>query len=201
MDNPNGRIFFFLKGWANKQIDFVRRESYNEIKAGHVAKGVGTFLKYSFFVGLGGATLSMMQDWIRGRDTEFSAATIFENALKTYALGEYRINTLKDRGPVAAVTDLAAPPWKIFDEIYRGDPSIVKYIPKYGKLMHDHLMGGKEQAELKAARRKDKELAKELDLNSVGQLHKADRTELSQEAQDYKKAQTQKRIDKREAAR
>lgn len=148
LNNPNGRVAFFLKGWANKQVDYIRRASYDEIKKGDrasVKRGLKNLLYFTAFMGLGGATLDQLQNWMRGRKADFDAGAIFENALKTFALGDYTRNILKTKGPGAAAANIIAPPYRVFDDVSKLDSRIFQYIPKIGKPLYDHLMGGKEK--------------------------------------------------------
>lgn len=145
LKNPNGRLLYSMKSWALKQADFVRREAYQEIKAGNRKRGVEMLLRYGMGLGLGGATVAQVQNWMLGRDTDLEASDVFENMAKTFALNAYTRDRVEKGKVVEAAIATATPPYKMYDEILQRDPKIVRYLPDVGPLLYAHAFGGKEK--------------------------------------------------------
>lgn len=160
LDLPNGRFVYMLKSFMLKQVDIVRRDAYNEIKKGNVAKGTGNLLKFSLALGIAGASTDMLKDWLMGRKVDFGKIDIAGNMLKTFGWSQYVADKVKQGKPLEAVRDVALPPYKMWDDIVRRDPKAVQYFPVGGKLFYSHAMGGAEKAdkaEAKAEKRRNKE--------------------------------------------
>lgn len=164
LDNPNGRLIYMLKTFMLKQMDVVRRDSYNEIKKGNVGKGVKNLTEYALILGFAGASTDMVKDWLMGRKVNFEATDILENALKTFGWSEYVRAKAATGKPVEALVGAAAPPYRMMDDIIRRDPRAVQYIPILGKLYYSWELGGKERAEI-GRYRKDKKMGVEGDLS------------------------------------
>ena len=148
LDHPNGRIMYMLKTFMLKQMDVVRRDSYNEIRKGNVAKGLKNLTEYALILGISGATTDMVKDWLMGRQVQFTATDVLENALKTFGWSEYFRAKLKEGRPAEALVGAAAPPYRIMDDIIRRDPKAVQYIPLIGKLIYSWELGGRERSEI-----------------------------------------------------
>lgn len=155
--HPNLRPATFLKSWALKQLDFVRREAYQEIKAGNRARGMANLMRYGLYAGISGATAVQVQRWMLGYDDELSASDIGENMAKLFALNEYTRDRLANRKIGEAVTNTVAPPFRIFSDIAQstlkdpktgesfGDPKIIRYLPGWGPILYAQLFGGAEK--------------------------------------------------------
>ncbi len=153
LDNPNGRLLYQFKTFMLKQMDVFRRDAYNEIKKGNVAKGIKNLVSFATVLGISGASTSQIQNWIRGRDSDLKASDIPLNALKTFGMSEYILDHMmgvskeeaearRDAGeagarttkaePLQTVAGMIMPPAKMFDEIVRADPNALRYIPIVG---------------------------------------------------------------------
>lgn len=159
LNNPNGRLLYSMKSWANKQADFIRRESYNEIKKrdkASVAKGLGMLLKYGAAAGVSGATAAQVQNWMLGRDDALDTNAVLENMAKTFALNSYTRDKAAKGDIAQAMVDTATPPYKMFDDIYKGvrfgDPKIIRYLPDVGPILYAHLFGGADKHNKQVAR-------------------------------------------------
>lgn len=157
-DNPNARIMWTLKQWAQKQGDFFRREVYNKIKNGDTktrAEGLFTLGLAGFVLAMSNAGPQFIKDFMLGRETEFKSSDIIENALKTFGLSNYVMDKIDDGawGPVKAIGNSILPPFAIMDRIIMRDPKAVMGIPVVGKLYHDWELGGREQDEINKAKR------------------------------------------------
>ncbi len=161
LDHPNGRLIYMLKTFMLKQMDVIRRDTYNEIKKGNVGKGLKNLTEYGLILGIAGATTQMVQDWIMGRDVHFTAGDVLENALKTFGWSEYVRDKAAKGRPAEAIAGMVVPPYRIMDEIIRRDPRAVQYIPLVGKLYYSWELGGKEAAEIARKKKTGEELSDE----------------------------------------
>lgn len=152
LENPNGRMLLSLKSWVRKQGDFIRRDSYNKIRKGEVKEGLTMLLKYGVALGIGGATMEQVRNWMLGRDEPLTASTVFENMAKTFALGRYTRDEIRKGNPVKALGALAIPPYQMFDEIVKRDQKIIRYLPDVGPLLYAHLGDGKIKFEVQKAK-------------------------------------------------
>ncbi len=164
LDNPNGRVLYMFKTFMLKQIDVVRRDAYNEIKAGNVAKGIKNLTEFGIVLGVSGTATATIKDWILGRDVGFDKSDIAWNAAKTFALSQYTVDQAmgvdkreaaerRARGekiyaqpaaPAQAAVSIILPPAKMFDEIARRDPKAWRYIPIVGPFIYEQVKGKKK---------------------------------------------------------
>ena len=156
LDNPNGRLLYQFKTFMLKQADVFRRDAYNEIKKGNVAKGIKNLVAFGTVLGISGATTSQIQNWIRGRDKEFEFSDIPMNMIKTFGMSEYVLDHMTgvskeeaerrrndgDTGarttkaePFQTAAGIITPPFKMLDEIIRADPNALRYIPVVGPIL------------------------------------------------------------------
>jgi hypothetical protein len=154
LENPNGRLLYSMKSWAMKQADLVRRDAYNQVKAGNTTKGMTNLAKFGFALGLGGATLAQIQNWMLGREGDPELGDVIENVAKTFALNEFTRTDVAKGDVIKAMINTATPPYRIFDDIIKGvifadEPQyrnkLLRYIPGIGPLLYSHLGGGKER--------------------------------------------------------
>lgn len=152
LDMPNGRVIYMLKTWALKQADVVRREAYNEIKAGHMGKGLGNLAKWALIFGAAGMTTSAIQDWLLGRKVKLNGDAFAENLFRTFGWTNFVADKLRQGQAKDAIGNLILPPADMFAQTAALDPKAVQYIPIAGKLIYNHGMGGAEKADKAAAR-------------------------------------------------
>jgi hypothetical protein len=155
---PNGRVAYMLKTFMLKQMDVVRRDSYNLIKSGKKAEGLSNLMKYGIVMGAGGATSKYIKDWMMGRDVAPDLpADIGENFLKMFAYNEYLGNKIKEGKVFEAATDIVIPPYEMFDKIansaIEGDNKWTQYMPVWGRLWYNLYGGGLEEYQEKKDRR------------------------------------------------
>jgi len=161
---PNGRIAYMLKTFMLKQMDVLRRESYNEIKKGNVAKGLANLMRYGIIIGSTNAGSQYVKDWMLGRDVEPEATDIGTNFFKTFGWSEYTANKAlgkdgRDPEPFKAVGNVLMPPFLMFDTIFSEDKDWVKHVPIAGRMIHNWLLGGLEEYEQKERQKELKERA------------------------------------------
>lgn len=166
LDNPNGRLLYQFKTFMLKQIDVVRRDAYNEIKKGNVAKGIRNLAEFGIVLGVAGTTTDAIKSFIKGEDIDLKASDIPLNMLKTYGLSEYFMNQAfgvskedaaarREAGevgvraqkaePAQAVLGVITPPVKMFDEIVRADPKALRYIPLIGPFLYNSYKAQQEE--------------------------------------------------------
>ena len=180
LENPRGRIAYMLKTYMLKQVDFARREGYNEIAKGNVARGVANLTKLGLVLGVAGATTDMVKDYLLGRKVDFEATDIPMNALKTFGWSEYTMDKARQGKPVEAVSNVVAPPFQMFDEIVRADPKAIRYIPLVGKMLYERTEHG-EKAQAKRERREELKRnpqLKEERLNSLDKIDSVDHRDM-----------------------
>ena len=169
---PNGRIMYMMKTFMLKQMDIIRRDSYNQIKSGHVAKGLGNLMKYGIILGSANTGSRYVKEWMQGRDVEPDLpADIGENFLKMFAYNEYLEEKLKEGKVFEVGTSLVTPPWQMFDDILESainnateeEPDYLwtQYMPVWGRLWYQLYGGGLEKYEEKLERQEMKELDEE----------------------------------------
>lgn len=149
LKHPNMRSYLWLKSFTMKQLDLVRREAYNEIKAGRVAKGIKNLTELGVILGISGATTDMVKDWMMGKDVQLKASDIPVNMFKTFGFSEYMRDQFSgvskeeaaerrkagDKNarsvaaqPISAIANSFAPPFKMFDQLLAGDPRAIRYL-------------------------------------------------------------------------
>jgi hypothetical protein len=183
LDHPNGRIVYMLKTFMLKQLDVVRRDGYNEIKKGNVGRGLKNLTEYALVLGISGASTQMIKDWLMGRDAHLETTDVLENVLKTFGWSEYTREKARQGKPIEAVVGMVAPPYRIMDEVLRLDPKAVQYIPLVGKLFYNWELGGREEAEIRAARRARKE-GREVELSGRAEAYREKKREAARERRE-----------------
>lgn len=165
LENPNGRLIYTLKTFMLKQMDLLRREAYNEIKAGRPLVGAKNLVALGLVWGIGNAVTSWVRDWMLGRDVNPQPSDITENMLKTFGVSDYLLNKAK-KEPVQAALGMVAPPVQVADEIYSTAKKVaagevkrptdlkgVQNIPVAGRLIYNRALGGAEAADKAKAKR------------------------------------------------
>ena len=137
-----------LKSFQLKQFDILRRDAYQEIKKGNVAKGLANLTKLGITLGIAGATTSQVKDWILGIDSSLEASDVWDNALKTYGWSSYVQEKVAQGKPAEAVVGMIAPPYKVMDTLISRDPKAISYLPWFGKTLYHRGFGGAEKTEM-----------------------------------------------------
>lgn len=183
LNHPNGRLAYQLKTFMLKQADVVRRDAYNEIKKGNVAKGLRNLTEFSLVLGLGGATAEMLKDWMMGRPVDFETTDIAENVLKTFGWAKYVRDKAETNPVVAPLGALVPAPVGIMDRVLAQDPRAVRYIPVVGELYYEWELGGQEEAEIRRAR-EAKRAGREIDLSPRAEAYRERKRELRRERRE-----------------
>lgn len=97
LNSPNGRMFYMLQTFTLKQLDYVRRNIYNQMKAGNITEGMSQLAKYSAFLTTAGVGSSALKNFILQK--EMSTDDIPMNAVgafwKNFAGSEITIRKIK----------------------------------------------------------------------------------------------------------
>lgn len=176
LESPNvGRLALTLKTFTQKMIDIARRDGYNEIKKGNRARGLRNLTALAFTLGVSGASADAVRDFILGREVDFTAGDILENALKTVGFSEY-VRDKAGTDPVAAVGGIFLPPYQVMDDILSRDPKAAQYIPVIGKLYYSWELGGREDDELRRAKEAQKR-GEDFDLSEAARERRREKRE------------------------
>jgi len=160
----DARSFYQLKSFMLKQADLIRRESYNEIKSGNRAKGLGNLIKFSLALGISGAAPAMIQDFLMGRPYTPEWDDIPMNALRNFGWSQYTLDKAKKGKFGEVLGSLAIPPYQLYEELVRADPKAIKYLPLIGKVLfqqewtEEGKQRGEERRSTEALRKVDREL-------------------------------------------
>jgi RNA polymerase sigma-70 factor (ECF subfamily) len=159
LDNPNGRLLYQYKTFMLKQIDLARRDGFEEIKKGNIAKGLRNLTELGIVMGVAGTATDKLKDFFLGKDVDLKASDIPMNMFKTFGLskffmdqffgvdkaeaaqrrkdGDKKSRTVPAR-PIQAIVNTFAPPVKMFDDILRADPKAVRYLPFVGPYLYEN---------------------------------------------------------------
>lgn len=154
MAHPNARGYLMLKSFVMKQIDLVRRDAIQNMRhplkePAKFAKGVRNLTELSIVMGTAGAGTQVVKDWLQGKETKLELTDIPMNMIKNLGWSEYQLDKFRgvsrqraqqrrDAGdkmaraqearPIIATLELALPPFRIFDDVVRGDPNAIRYV-------------------------------------------------------------------------
>ena len=129
----DGRSLYQLKSFMLKQADLIRREGYNEIKAGN-GRGYVNLAKYAVLLGIAGATPEMVKEFLLGKPFDAKWSDIPMNLLKTFGWSQYAMDKAK-KEPIKAVAGVVIPPYEMYEELLRRDPKALRYLPLIGKVL------------------------------------------------------------------
>jgi RNA polymerase sigma-70 factor (ECF subfamily) len=149
LNNPNLRTFWWLKSFTLKQFDLIRRDAYNEIKKGHVAKGMLNLVSAGVAMGVGGAGTQVVKDWMMGRPIKLGMGEVPLNMFRNLGFNQYTLDHLtgvskedakarraagdanakaQRAKPIEALVDVVVPPYKMFQDVLTGDPKAARYL-------------------------------------------------------------------------
>lgn len=157
LENPNGRLLLSMKTWMLKQMDLVRRDVWQEYGKGNKKTALTNMMKIGAAYGIAGASMAQVQNWMLGRDSDLEMSDVYENMMKTFALNAYTRDRVKHGKAVEAAVTTVIPPYKMYDEILRRDPKIIRYLPDIGPILYAQYFGGAEKFNKAEAARKRKE--------------------------------------------
>lgn len=160
---PDLRPVAMLKRYMMKQYDVIRRDAYQEIKKGNVAKGTYNLTKYALTLSLGGVAVTAVQNWLENKpmDENFWLPRM-DNVLKTFGLNAYvREQIAQGNWGRVVANFILPPPVGTAERALRGDMAL---IPGVGRIVKGQVE--KEEIDRKAekkARREEREESGEAD--------------------------------------
>lgn len=185
--HPNGRFLYQLKTYMLKQADVVRRDAYQEIAKGTpegIKKGTKALAALATVYALSNVPGDVIKDWMAGRPVDvLSTPKLVENVLQTFGINRYAGQQLGQGKVVETVAGMVTPPLRMFQDIAKGDPKAVGYIPFVGRPIEARFFGGNARREIY-----------ETGLHNKG-VPRSERKKLSPEAKAYLR---QKRLKKLE---
>ena len=115
LNSPGGRIFYALKTFMVKRLDFIR----NEVMSGKTTpEKIKNFLKLYSILIVFGAGVDELKDFVLNRKTTWTDRTI-DNLMKPFGISKYLLYKLRDEGPAKALIQFIAPPTKLVDSIWK----------------------------------------------------------------------------------
>jgi hypothetical protein len=150
--NPNMRIFYALKSYSIKQLNYARNQSLAKIMSGdrkQVKEGFANLLSLSSSLALANIPADILKDFILGKDIGEGLDDMFmDNLWRLLGLNSYTQTIIKRDGAGSALEALAfkLPIVKVVDAvgqdvvhfappIVSGRSETTKYIPVIGKLL------------------------------------------------------------------
>lgn len=143
----NAKIMWMLKSFTIKQLDFMRREIFDEladgIKTNNKAKITRALTNLTIFAGvfvLMGMSTDELKDWLFDRDTKVSDS-FADNLFKLAGLNKYTVNNVSRQGIASTATNFVLPPFNLFDDISkdiikREFNKTAKHVPVAGKVYY-----------------------------------------------------------------
>lgn len=170
LKHPNLRSYLWLKSFAMKQMDLVRRDAYNEMRKGNIGKGMKNLAEIGVVLGVSGATTDMVKDFMLGKDVSLKGSDILVNMFKTFGFSEYmkdqfkgvskeeaterrkagdKYARAKSAEPISAIASAFKPPFQMFDQLLRADPRAIRYlVPFVGPYLAEQV---KKENEMRAS--------------------------------------------------
>ncbi len=122
LENPNGRVFYTLKTFMIKRLDYYRNEIIHKGQEDGAAAKIVAVKRFLHLYGLlvaAGAGVDFVKDLLLGRETEIEDRVI-DNFLKAFGLSKFYVYTARREGLASATARLLfMPPTKVFDAIYK----------------------------------------------------------------------------------
>jgi hypothetical protein len=143
--HPNGRLFYMLKTFTVKQIDFMRREILRQFKQGHYGKGTKNLVAFTGFWLLANGVADASKEALVGMfggGADFDIAdNAVENMLQLVVWSRYMGAQTMREGPGGAAMDFLFPPTNYIDNVFlgvtQGDlPKALEPVPIVGKLIY-----------------------------------------------------------------
>lgn len=162
--HPNGRFLYQLKTYMLKQVDIVRRDSYQEIAKGTpegILRGTKNLAALATVYAISNIPGDTIKDWIAGREVDpFATPKLIENIGQTFGINRYAGQQLRQGKVVETLTGMATPPLRVLQDVAKLDEKTVAYVPLAGRTVYDRYLGGNEKREIYDAISANKGLAK-----------------------------------------
>lgn len=172
LNAPDGRIFYALKTFMLKQLDTMKKRTYDEFKKGNKGEAVRNAVSFMATVPVTNMAVETAKDLVTGKDTLANVAERYEldDPEKDEILNQYLLNTFKlvgaseyivDKirqgkwGQAAGAAAIVAPPLNIIDSTMTSlfktleegevDDTFVKELPLFGRIWYYWFGGGLEK--------------------------------------------------------
>jgi hypothetical protein len=122
LSHPNGRVFYMLKTFTIKQVDFMRREIIQQFAKGHYVRGTKNLAAFTTFWLLANGTADGLKTVLTGEQFDV-ADNVVENMLQMVAWSKYSSLKTAKEGPMSAALDYIMP------------PKLIEPIPFVGKII------------------------------------------------------------------
>ena len=150
--HPNGRFLYQLKTYMLKQVDIVRRESYQEIAKGTpegILRGTKNLAALATVYAISNVPGDTIKDWIAGREVDpFTTPKLIENIGQTFGINRYAGQQLGQGKVVETLTGMVTPPLRVLQDVAKLDEKTVAYVPFVGRPVYDRYLGGNEKREI-----------------------------------------------------
>jgi len=157
LENPNARVLYMLKGFAIRQLDFLRRNSIDEWKKGNKAKAMAFAAKYALVSGGGFALVQEARQPVKFDEADFSPENLASLAGRQMAsVGSLGAAGASDfawdkfwDNPVEAFAQGLIPPLNIPMAVWDDSKSIIEgesptkvlsMVPVVGKVIFEPLL-------------------------------------------------------------
>lgn len=158
LNNPNARIFYMLKNFAIRQVDFLRENALNAWKRGDKAQAARFAAQYVLYSGGGYALIHEARQPLAGRESDFSPGNLATNTLRQgVSVGTFGISGTSDYSwekfwdnPVKEFANGIVPPTNLIEAtwadaygmIKEGKPpvEVLKNLPVVGKTLFSPLL-------------------------------------------------------------
>jgi len=121
LERPGGRVFYTLKTFMLKRIDFIRNESL-QLMASPDKKtkieGTKRLFKLWSYLGVFGAGVDEMKNQITGRDVTLKDRVI-DNMLRPFGLGRWFLYKAQRDGIGTAAMSFIIPPTRLIDSVWK----------------------------------------------------------------------------------
>ena len=113
----NSRVYYALKTFTVRRLDFMRRTIINEISQNKV-QGMMNLGRLMFFLMLSGASADYIKDFLLGRDPE-PEEYLVNNIFKMFGIGKWVMYQARREGLMSALSRMIWPPFKLMDDLYK----------------------------------------------------------------------------------
>ena len=162
--NPNTRILYMLKSFTLKMYDVVRKNVYNEWKAGNKVQAVKTMGVLGLYLSLSNTGTTKIKEFMSGKDVNMKPedlpADMMWSLLGVFGFGKYQAGEAKREGVYDTVFNMVKPPMPIADvasgvynqatteqdynDPYKESRKAVRNIPVVGGIVSNWFLGGAE---------------------------------------------------------
>lgn len=156
----NGKIFYMLKTFAIRRIDYFRNETFKLMKT-DPKQGIANLVKLTTAIMLMDASADELKDLLLGRQTKLSDRVV-DNMLRMMGFNKYSVAQANRQGVGRAIAESILPPTDFIDDIYKDVRDLasgnkVKYntlkdIPVVGKVAYNQFVKDNTQKRKSAKR-------------------------------------------------